>query len=80
MVDPGDGPGNAELLTGEKADREIVLVVARGRHDHIRRFQRGLLEAAELAHVGDLPDHAGAGTILATTAGSWSRIRMSCPP
>ena len=57
VVDPGDHPGNGELLLGELGDDEVVLVVAGRGDDDVRLVEMADCSDVDLAGVGDdIPD------------------------
>src|SRR6266545_7392572 len=55
VVDPGNGPGYAELGLGEQRDDQVDLVVAGTRDGDLAALQRGLLQRGQLAGVGQQP-------------------------
>src|SRR6201994_645841 len=59
MVDPGHHPGYSVLGLGQQRNDQVDLVVAGGGDDRVAAVQRGLVQRADLAGVGQQPLRPG---------------------
>jgi hypothetical protein len=59
VVHPGHDPGDGELLLGQQADHQVVLVVAGDRGHHVGLAHADAVEAVDLAGVGLVPGDVG---------------------
>jgi signal transduction histidine kinase len=55
VVHPGDDPGHAVLGLGEQRNDQVDLVVAGRGDDNVAPVERGVVERADLARVGEQP-------------------------
>ena len=67
VVDPGEHPGDAELLLGQQRDDEVVLVVAGDRDEHVGRLR---------ARPAASSDTSQASATTQSTRSRSSRCRM----